>query len=122
MAIKYLLKVNIEGKVKTIVNSTEERFNNNIQVCKDKGYEVLKKCKLYPIGNFNKYQHVLYNANDRAWNALHDAEENGNAEEIDKAVDWLDKVHDLLGKFDCGFKDSTGMVYVEYADYKIIGI
>ena len=27
-------------------------------------------------------------------------------------------VEDLLEKFDCGFQDSTGMVYMEYKDYK----
>lgn len=118
MALKFKLVVNIEGKSKTIINSTEERFNRNIAVAKEKGYAIEKKCKLYPVGSWYKYQHVFYNANDRAWNYLHDAQESGNEEEIKKAEDNLEMVQNLLGAFDCGYKDSNGMVYAEYQDYK----
>ena len=118
MALKFKLVVNIEGKSKTIINSTEERFNKNIAVAKEKGYTIEKKCKLYPVGNWYKYQHVFYNANDRAWNYLHDAQESGNKEEIDKAYENLEMVQHLLDVFDGGYKDSNGMVYAEYQDYK----
>lgn len=120
MAVKFMLVVNINGNKKTIVNKSEEVYKKNLSICKDRGYEVIKKTKLYPVGNWYKYQHVLYNAHDRAMNAMHDAEQSGTAEQLDKAIEWNEKVNDLLGKFDCGFQDANGMVYMEYKDYKVV--
>lgn len=120
MAVKFMLVVNINGNKKTIVNKSEEVYKKNLSICKDRGYEVIKKTKLYPVGNWYKYQHVLYNAHDRAMNAMHDAEQSGTAEHLDKAIEWNEKVNDLLGKFDCGFQDANGMVYMEYKDYKVV--
>ena len=113
-----MLVVNINGNKKTIVNNSEEVYKKNLSICKDRGYEVIKKTKLYPVGNWYKYQHVLYNAHDRAMNAMYDAEQSGTAEQLDKAIEWNERVEDLLEKFDCGIQDSTGMVYMEYKDYK----
>ena len=120
MAVKFMLVVNINGNKKTIVNKSEEVYKKNLSICKDRGYEVIKKTKLYPVGNWYKYQHVLYNAHDRAMNAMYDAEQSGTAEQLDKAIEWNEKVEDLLSKFDCGFQDANGMVYMEYKDYKVV--
>ena len=120
MAVKFMLVVNINGNKKTIVNKSEEVYKKNLSICKDRGYEVIKKTKLYPVGNWYKYQHVLYNAHDRAMNAMYDAEQSGTAEQLDKAIEWNEKVEDLLSKFDCGFQDANGMVYMEYKDYKAV--
>ena len=120
MAVKFMLVVNINGNKKTIVNNSEEVYKKNLSICKDRGYEVIKKTKLYPVGNWYKYQHVLYNAHDRAMNAMYDAEQSGTAEQLDKAIEWNEKVEDLLSKFDCGFQDANGMVYMEYKDYKVV--
>lgn len=119
MAILFKIQyINSNNQDKTVVNTTEEMFNKNLQTISDKGFTLVKKCKLYPVGKFTKYQHVFYNANDRAWNALYDAQESGTSEEIDKAYEWKDKVEDLLSKFDFGYQDKNGMVYAEYEDYK----
>ena len=118
MALMYKMTLLINGKEKVICNTTEEKFNRNLEVAKARGYQVLNKTKLYPVGNWYKYQHVLYNVHDRAMNAMYDAEQSGTAEQLDKAIEWNERVEDLLGKFDCGFQDSTGMVYMEYKDYK----
>ena len=118
MALMYKMTLLINGKEKVICNTTEEKFNRNLEVAKARGYQVLNKTKLYPVGNWYKYQHVLYNAHDRAMNAMYDAEQSGTAEQLDKAIEWNERVEDLLGKFDCGIQDSTGMVYMEYKDYK----
>lgn len=119
MAVKFMLVVNINGNKKTIVNKSEEVYKKNLSICKDRGYEVIKKTKLYPVGNWYKYQHVFYNAHDRAMNAMYDAEQSGTIEQLNKAIEWNEKVEDLLGKFDCGFQDANGMVYMEYKDYKV---
>ena len=119
MAVKFMLVVNINGNKKTIVNNSEEVYKKNLSICKDRGYEVIKKTKLYPVGRWETYQHVFYNAHDRAMIAMYDAEESGNAEQLSKSIDWNEKVNDLLDKFDCGFQDANGMVYMEYKDYKV---
>ena len=119
MAVKFMLVVHINGNKKTIVNNSEEVYKKNLSICKDRGYEVIKKTKLYPVGRWETYQHVFYNAHDRAMIAMYDAEESGNAEQLSKSIDWNEKVNDLLDKFDCGFQDANGMVYMEYKDYKV---
>ena len=118
MALMYKMTLLINGKEKVICNTTEEKFNRNLEVAKARGYQVLNKTKLYPVGNWYKYQHVLYNAHDRAMNAMYDAEQSGTAEQLDKAIEWNERVEDLLEMFDNGIQDSTGMVYMEYKDYK----
>ena len=118
MALMYKMVLLINGKEKVICNTTEEKFNRNLEVAKARGYQVLNKTKLYPVGNWYKYQHVLYNAHDRVMNAMDDAEQSGTAEQLDKAIEWNERVEDLLEMFDSGIQDSTGMVYMEYKDYK----
>ena len=49
---------------------------------------------------------------------MYDAEESGTAEQLGKAIEWNERVEDLLEMFDSGIQDSTGMVYMEYKDYK----
>lgn len=120
MALMFMTKLLIDGKEKTICNTTEERLNKNLEVAKAKGYQVLKKAKMYPVGRWETYQHVFYNAHDRAINALHDAREHGSVEQLDKAIEWSERVADLLGKFDCGPRDKNGIVYAEYRDYKVM--
>ena len=118
MALMYKMTLLINGKEKVICNTTEEKFNRNLEVAKARGYQVLNNTKLYRVGNWQKYQHVLYNAHDRAMNTMYDAEESGNAEQLGKAIEWNERVEDLLEMFDSGIQDSTGMVYMEYKDYK----
>lgn len=120
MALMYKMTLLINGKEKVICNTTEEKFNRNLEVAKTKGYKVLNKTKLYPVGRWETYQHVLYNAHDRAMIAMYDAEESGNAEQLSKAIDWNEIVNDLLDKFDCGPRDNNDMVYMEYKDYKVV--
>ena len=114
-----MLVVNINGNKKTIVNNSEEVYKKNLSICKDRGYEVINKTKLYPVGRWETYQHVFYNAHDRAMNAIYDAEQSGTIEQLNEAIEWNEIVNDLLCKFDYGFKDANGMVYMEYKDYKV---
>lgn len=76
---------------------------------------------MYPIGHFLKYQHVFYNAVDRAWNRVYDLrEQNAPIGKIDSATDWAYKVEDLLDKFNRNPQDKNGIVYVLYEDYKVM--
>lgn len=119
MAVKFMLVVNINGNKKTIINKSEEAYKKNLSICKDRGYEVVKKTKLYPVASWLKTQHVFYNAVDRAENALHDAFENGTEEQFDKASEYRDRVTELCGKFDCMPRDENQVVYMEYNDYRL---
>ena len=119
MAIKFMLVVNMNGNKKTIVNNSEVAYKKNLSTCNERGYEVIKKAKLYPVANWLNTQHVFYNAVDRAENALHDAFENGTQEELEKASDYRDCVTELCGKFDCMPRDGNQVVYMEYKDYKL---
>ena len=119
MAVKFMLVVNINGNKKTIVNNSEEVYKKNLIICKDRGYEVIKKTKLYPVASWLKTQHVFYNAVDRAENALHDAFENRTGDQLDKAIEWRDRVEELREKFDCMPRDGKQVVYMEYNDYKL---
>lgn len=74
--------------------------------------------KMYPVGKWITYQHVFYNASDRAYNAFYEAEESGTTEEFEKASAWRERVEDLLTKWDSNPKDSNGVVYALYEDYK----
>ena len=99
MTLIYKMTLLINDKKKVICNTTEEKFNRNLEVAKTKGYQVLNKTKLYPVGRWETYQHVFYNAHDRAMNAIYDAEESGNEEQLSKAIDWNEKVNDLFCHF-----------------------
>lgn len=74
--------------------------------------------KLYPVGKFTTYQHVFYNASDRAFNAFCDATETGTTEEFERASAWRDRVDELLDKFNSNPQDKNGIVYALYEDYK----
>lgn len=75
--------------------------------------------KMYPVGKFLKYQHVFYNASDRAFNSYYDALETDSAEEIDRAEEWRARVDDILDKFNSN-PQVNGVVYAYYEDYKIM--
>ena len=70
--------------------------------------------KMYTVGRWITYQHVFYNAIDRANIAVYDAQ---TGDEMDKALDWLDRVEDLLSKWDFNPR-VNGIVYAIYEDYK----
>ena len=74
--------------------------------------------KMYPVGKFTTYQHVFYNASDRAYNAFYDALESGTSDEFDKACEWKERVEDILTKWNSNPQDKNGIVYATYEDYK----
>lgn len=73
----------------------------------------------YPVGRWETYQHVFYNANDRAILALYDAEESGDVDAMEKADDWMEIVQRMLTKWNFNPRVS-GIVYAEYKDYKVM--
>ena len=77
--------------------------------------------KLYPVCSWEKNQHKMYNALDRAHNYATDLYENRNAtsEQIDKAEDWIHEVERLLEVFNSHVA-SNGLVYATYMDGKKI--
>lgn len=73
--------------------------------------------KLYPVCSWEKNQHKLYNAIDRANNAVTDLYEDKSAtmEQIDKAEEWVQEVERLTSIFDSHVA-SNGLVYATYQD------
>jgi hypothetical protein len=73
--------------------------------------------KLYPVCSWENNQHILYNALDRAHNAVSDLCEDKNAtsEQIDKADEWVEEVQRLLEVFDSHVA-SNGLVYATWED------
>lgn len=73
--------------------------------------------KLYPVCSWEKNQHKLYNAIDRAHNAVSDLYEDKTAsmDDIDKAEAWVQEVERLTSIFDSHVA-SNGLVYATYKD------
>lgn len=118
MSTIFRQKFKINGEVKCYFPKSEETRKINIRIANEKGYEVLENVKLYPVCSFLSNQHKLYNAVDRAWGNLYDAQRSGK--DVEKAKKWLEKVERLQGVFDCSPQDNKGIVYVVYEDYKAI--
>ena len=114
-----MLRIVFEANGKqTTIHRSEEKADKALQQIKERGYRLIKTVKLYPVGSWERNQHVFYNAVDRAHNNLFDARENGAG--IEEAEEWLEKCNNALARFDCGPKDSRGVVYAEYNDYKFM--
>lgn len=114
-----MLRIVFEANGKQItIHRSEEKAAKALQEVKERGYRLIKTVKLYPVGSWERNQHVFYNAVDRAQNSLFDARENGAG--IEEAEEWLEKCNNALARFDFGPKDSRGVVYAEYNDYKFM--
>nr|DAM10910.1 MAG TPA: hypothetical protein [Caudoviricetes sp.] len=114
-----MLRIVFEANGKQItIHRSEEKADKALQEVKERGYRLIKTVKLYPVASWERNQHVFYNAVDRAQNSLFDARENGVG--IEEAEECLEKYNNALAKFDFGPKDSRGVVYAEYNDYKFM--
>lgn len=75
-------------------------------------YRLNGKTKLYPICSWEKNQHKIYNAHDRAMNFCH---ETNWSEEAQKNLDRVDKMMEIIDKIVI-----NGIVYGTWDDYKLI--
>lgn len=75
--------------------------------------------KLYPVCSWEKNQHKLYNAHDRAMIYIYDARQSGDLEELDKAEAELDRIDNAMSAFDFGIQ-IDGVVWATWEDSKII--
>lgn len=114
-----MLRIVFEANGKQItVHKSGEKADKALQEIRERGYRLIKTVKLYPVASWERNQHVFYNAVDRAQNSLFDAREKGVG--IEEAEECLEKYNNALAKFDFGPKDSRGVVYAEYNDYKFM--
>lgn len=74
--------------------------------------------KLYPVCSWERNQHKLYNAMDRAHNSLYDALENGTTEDIDRCEHEIDRIGQVMSAFERFIVD--GIVYARWEDACII--
>jgi hypothetical protein len=70
--------------------------------------------KLYPVCNWEKNQHKLYNAHDRAYNRRWEAEERGDYDMADKANAEIETIEHLLDIFDS--QVVNGIVFATWED------
>ena len=74
--------------------------------------------KLYPICSWERNQHKIYNANDRAWNWVYDAVKGGDNAEIERAYAYRDLIDKAMNIIDSIV--ICGIVYGTWSDYKLI--
>lgn len=72
--------------------------------------------KLYPVCNWEKNQHKLYNANDRIWVEIYEARENG--EDTEKLYESLERLQRAMDAFERHI--INGMVYATWEDGLLI--
>ena len=68
--------------------------------------------KMYPVCSWEKNQHKLYNANDRLWNALYDAQDAGDWDRVGTLQERIGELQNALSVFDSYVYD--GIVYAPY--------
>lgn len=76
-----------------------------------KVYRNSEGVKLYPVCSWEKNQHKLYNAHDRAWIWVHDTES-------DEAYAELERVEQAMEAFESHV--IHGIVYATYKDGQLI--
>ena len=74
--------------------------------------------KMYPVCSWERNQHKIYNAHERAWNRRYQAYESGDPEEIEKAQKHYDYVEIAYDAIDCNIHD--GIVYATWDVAKVI--
>lgn len=81
-------------------------------------YKDKKGNKLYPVCSWEQNQHKLYNANDRIFLAICDAEDAHNFAEVERLLEAKSKIERALDAFDRYV--INGIVYATYQDGLII--
>ncbi len=76
-------------------------------------FDTKENKKMYPVGKWNKYQHVFYNYMDRCFNSMCESEYDK------KESDKYEKSQELAGKWDYN-PQVNGIVYAYYEDYKMM--
>ena len=74
--------------------------------------------KMYPVCSWERNQHKIYNAHERAWNRRHEAYMNGTPEEIEEAKRQYDYVDIAYDAFDSCVRG--GIVYATWEEGKVI--
>lgn len=70
--------------------------------------------KMYPVGKWSKWQVAFYNNEAKCRNKMVEDDYS------DEAIANADEATRLLELFEFGPQDADGMVYAEYADYKMM--
>lgn len=70
--------------------------------------------KLYPVCKWEQNQHKLYNAHDRIMNAIYDAREEADFDELDRLEVALEELEEVMSIFEKHVYN--GLVYASYKD------
>lgn len=91
--LRYKFEYEVNGEVKVCYPKSEEAKENNIKVCKEKGYKVINITKLYPFST-SKNQHNFMLIKNRCYNTMYDMDIGiipYNKREYDKLYDLAEK-------------------------------
>lgn len=95
---RYKFEYEIDGQVKTCYPKSEQKKNENLETCKQKGIKVIKVTKLYPFST-NKNQHNFELVRNRCLNTMHDMETgyiNFDKDEYNRLQELKEKAQDFL--------------------------
>lgn len=95
---RYKIEYEVDGVIKTCYPKSEADKNKSLEICKEKGYKVIKTEKLYPFST-KKNQHNFMLVSNRCKNTMYDMDVNlipYNKKEYDRLYDLADKADKLF--------------------------
>lgn len=95
---RYRFEYEANGEKKVCYPRSEQKKDENLEICKRKGYKVIKITKLYPFST-NKNQHNFELVANRCFNMMHDmdsGEIERNAEEYNRLWELRDKAQNFF--------------------------
>lgn len=98
MEQRYRIDYEVNGEIKTCYPKSEESKNKNLEICKERGYKVIKAIKLYPFST-SKNQHNLMLVQNGCYNKMYDMDMGYipyNKREYDRLYELAEKAEKLF--------------------------
>lgn len=97
--LRYKIDYEVNGEIKSCYPKSEESKNKNLEICKERGYKVIKTTKLYPFST-NKNQHNFMLVKNRCYNTMYDMDMGNipyNKTEYNKLYELAEKADKFFG-------------------------
>jgi hypothetical protein len=96
---RYKIDYEVDGKIKSCYPRSEADKDKSLEICKEKGYKVIKVTKLYPFST-KKNQHNFMLVKNRCHNIMYDMDLNivpYNRREYNRLFDLAQKADKFFG-------------------------
>lgn len=110
---RYRLVYMVGNEKKVCVAKSKEKHEHNIEICKQRGYEIVSKTKLYPFST-EKNQHNFELINNLAANEMYDMI-NGEIPFNEERYNYLASIKDRAEQYFCA---SLPVAWVDYDTWK----